>query len=188
MWRHAPDAREHFAHLCAAADDSLEPSIRSKLAFELQGMLPYAGFFYQSADPLAQWPERHRLVQVIAGSPSDSLDGGFGGIMRRHEDHVRRRLDLHAPLQQFHATDMGHHQLGEHDLRAPVTKQIQSLFWVGRGENLKAGLSQRLCEQFQTARVIVDDEQRNRVFDGRRRQRIPIQENVRSRLATRLIS
>ena len=53
-------------------------------------------------------------------------------------------------------------RIGQDHLWAPAAKQVQTLFRVRRRENLKAGLGQGVREQFHAARIVVDDQQRNR--------------------------
>lgn len=78
--------------------------------------------------------------------------------MRRHEDDVGGGGDFHDAVEDVEAGHLGHDQVGEDELRAVQADEIEG-FARARGRvDDDAVLVERGREQFETARVIVEDD------------------------------
>ena len=162
MRRHAADAGKHVPHAGAVADDAFELGAREQFVFELAGPLALARDFQQRTDLFPQRRDRNRLVQIIRRALLDRLDGGFGGIVRRHENHFRGRIERHNPIQHFHPGHSGHDQVRQYDLGMAGMNQIHALFGVRSGEDFEIGLCQGAGQHLQAAGIVVDNQQGQR--------------------------
>ncbi len=162
--RDAADFRKQIPHERAVSDDSLKLGRREHLAFELHRSLPFPYVVHQPGDAFAQCADRDRFIQIIRGALFDRLDGRFGGIVRRHQDHFDRRIEFHGALEHFKAAHARHDQIGQHDLRTPFVDDVEAGFRIGCRQNFGAGLRQRGRKHFETTRMVVNDQQRNGRF------------------------
>ncbi len=125
MRRHTPDARKQIPHQRATSDHSFEARCFQQLAIQRQGALPLAGIGEELFHAAPQRRNRNGLVQVIARAFLDGFDRSFGGVMRRHQDHVDSGIKLHNAFQNFEAAQFRHHQIQKHDLRMFLENQVQ---------------------------------------------------------------
>ena len=103
MRRHAADAREQIPHQRAAPDHSFEARRFQQLAVELERALPLANIAQQLLHAAAQRGDGNGLIQVIAGALLDGFHGGFGGVVRRHQDYIDGRIEFDDPFQHLQA-------------------------------------------------------------------------------------
>ena len=157
--RHAADAREQIPHQRTAPDHAFKARSFQQFAVQLQRALPPPDVGEQLLHAATEGRDVDRLVQVIAGAFLNGLHGGFGGVMRRHQDYINGRIELLNPFQHLQAAQLRHDQIHQHDLRMFLDNQVQALFRIGRGEDGKPLLLQRLAHQFQARRSVVDRDQ-----------------------------
>ena len=162
MRRHSTDARKQIPHQRTAADHSFEARRFQQLAVQLQRALSLANIGQQLFHTAAQRGDRDGLVQVIAGAFLDGFDGSFGGVVRRHQDYVNGRIELHNAFQNFQAAQLRHHQIQQHDLRMLLKNQVQTFFRVCGREDGKAFLLQGLAQELKARWRVIDRHQLNR--------------------------
>ena len=64
---------------------------------------PEFDFANQTPDPLLQPLNRYRLVEIIRGALLHRFDGRLGGVVRRHHNHLNRRVKRDYALEHLHA-------------------------------------------------------------------------------------
>ena len=150
----AADAGEHLGHARAGADDALEFGFGAEL-------LALAGVLDEAADAFAQDGEADGFFQIVGGAVADGLDGGFRGVVRRHEDDVGGGGDFHDAVEHIEAGHLGHDEVGEDQLRTVQTDEIESFARAGGRVDDDAVLGERGGEQLEAAGVIVEDDDGN---------------------------
>ena len=156
---HALHPRQQIHHERAAPDNALKRVSVQQCTVQQTGTLPVARFPDKALHALLQAFHRKRLVEVIAGAAQNRLYGGFGGVMRGHQNHFCGGIRLHDPVQHFETGNNGHHQICQHDLRMPPAHDFETPQRVAFGEDFKAVLLQRGRDQRQRLRIIIDHEE-----------------------------
>ena len=116
-----------------------------------RGFLPQPRFGDQFRDPLAQRGDRNRLIKIVRRPSPNRFHGRFAGVVRRHQNHVDGRIELHNTFQHFEAAEPRHHQIRQHDLRVLAEDRFDPLFGIRSRDDAHAFARQRRGEQFQTA-------------------------------------
>jgi hypothetical protein len=161
----ATNAGERFPHGGAPSDHALKLRFSQEVVVERGGPLPAAGVFNQPGYPLPKRGNRDRLVQIIRCAFLNRLHGGFAGVMRGHQNDIDRRVEFNHALHHFHPADTRHNQIGQDNIRVFAEHRVQTLFRIlGRG-NLQTFAGERRREQFQTARVVINDDHPDVWFD-----------------------
>src|SRR5258708_33546001 len=105
-----------------------------------------------------------RLLYVIEGALIHRLHGTLQRGLRRHQNDGRVRVLLPRRSKNLDAADVGHADIGEHDVRLDRAEALQSLAATARRVRVEARIAQEDAERFQNALLIVDDENRRRAI------------------------
>ncbi len=151
MRRNAADAREEAAHGRAGADHAFE------LGF-VAGGLAAARVFDEAADALAQERQADGLLEIIGRALADGFDGGFGGVVRGHQDDIDGGLELDDAAEHFEAGHLRHDEVGEDELRPDAADEVEGFGGTRRGVDRDAFAGERGGEQFEAAGIVVEDD------------------------------
>ena len=75
--------------------------------------------------------------------------------MRRDQDHVNSRIELHDSFEDFEATHLGHHQVHEDNLRTLAENGVETFLGIGVGEDAQAVAGQRRLDELEARRRVV---------------------------------
>ncbi len=155
--RHTLNLRIQMPHGRTVADHAGEDGVLGDVLFQLQGSEPGAMPVKQRGQSCAQGVRGDRLIEIVSRPFADGLDGGFGGIKGRHQDNVDGWIELDDALEQLHAGEPGHDDIGQHDLRLAVEDELEAEFRIGKAVQLQVIPAQGRFHQFQVGRTIVDN-------------------------------
>ena len=79
--------------------------------------------------------------------------------MSRHQDDFNARIEFHDSLERFHSAHLRHDKVEQNDLWVFVEDDIQTVFRIGGGKDLKAILRQGFGDQLQAFGSVVNGHQ-----------------------------
>ena len=99
-----------------------------------------------------------RLLDVIEGALVHRLHRRLQRGLRRHEDDGRVRVLLARRGEDLDAADVGHPDVGEHDVGLQLGELRESRPAAVRGVRVEAGVAQQDAERLENPLLVVDDE------------------------------
>ena len=101
-----------------------------------------------------------RLLDVVESALVHGLHGGLQGGLRRHEDDRHVRIRLARGRQDLDAADVGHPDVGQHDVRPELADAVEARLAAVRHVRGESLVAQQDVEGVENARLVVDDEDR----------------------------
>ena len=133
--RHGPDGPEHLEHLRALAHDAVAVQrLEEFLAVQRVHVLLQDGdvAFERArrdgvAHDVAQLRDLDRLGEVVVGAVLQRVDGGFGRRVAGDHDEDRVGGERLRLLEQLHAVQLAHADVGDDDVEGAPAQQLQRL-------------------------------------------------------------
>ena len=126
--------------------------------------MPPLCLFDKHADAVAKIWNRQRLGDVVACAFSDGLDRRVGRIVAGDKNDLGFGSYRYNLFQQFHSADTGHEQVEKNDLGPPFANDVQSGLRIGSGQDPQVRLFERVRNQVETSRVVINHQKSNAGF------------------------
>ena len=115
----------------------------------------------ERGNAFTEQPDLYRLLQIIGSSLAYRSHRSLRSVVRRHQDHVNRRIKADNLLQHLQPAHLRHHQVRNHQPRTMLPDQLQPLHRASRRINSRIRMRQCRRQQLQAPGVIVDDHNAN---------------------------
>ena len=109
----ALDHAEEVPHDVAAGDEAFELEVVERGVGGGVGVEPARGGGDEVCDAVTEDGDLYGFVEVVGGAEADGGDGGFGGVVRGHEDDVDGGVEGDDALEDFEAGHFGHDEVGD---------------------------------------------------------------------------
>ncbi len=113
-------------------------------------------------------------MDVAGGALAQRLDRSLLVARGGHQHHRHVRVAVPHLGDQLQAVDLGHHQVGEHQVGQPLGHQLQRLPAAGGVADLEILMTlDEMAGQLALDRRVVDDEDERHLFFASQRGRAP---------------
>ena len=151
---HALEDRVELRDALRRADDA---EARARRGGRRIGAAELAGL-ERLRDDLAHLVLVEWLGDEVERAALEGLDGGVDRPVRGDEDDGQLRLDLERPLEERHAVDLRHLEVGDDEIDVVLAEQVQPLLAVLRGQRVVPVARELRGEDLPEVRFVVDDE------------------------------
>ena len=112
---------------------------------------------------------RDRLDEIVIRTCGEMLDDRVDVPIGRQQDHRRRARTIVRPnpRERLEAAHLGHREIHQDHVRALLERQPHPLFAVTRELSLKAGRLEHAREDLARQLVVLHDQHRLRMWEGR---------------------
>ena len=109
-------------------------------------------------DDLAHLVLVEGLGDEVERAALERLDGGVDRAVRGDEDDGKLGLDLERALEERHAVDLRHLEIGDDEVDVVLAEEMQTLLAVLGGQDVVAVARELRGEDLPQVRLVVDDE------------------------------